>query len=202
MSEALGVQLALTSSDDFNTTALPSMLLGIKDTKRLYRRSEANGTLSYILDGEGLPAGAPGSGVSEDSAAAYIPAMVAIRNVVQGASQIQAELQAAAMDPAQLDAAWAEPARRRRLQMARRTILQKPEAAASPDFGLVRASANVLGQCGNGVCEFGEAAGSWAYTDEWHCPRDCPFELTACPVQVRLQLHRPARQMCPLIILR
>lgn len=57
-------------------------------------------------------------------------------------------------------------------------------SAVAPVFGIVSATAVALATCGNGVCEFGEAVGTWAYTESWHCPEDCPFELHACPQQV------------------
>lgn len=57
-------------------------------------------------------------------------------------------------------------------------------SVAVPFFGIVSASVAAVATCGNGVCEFGEAVGTWAYTDAWHCPADCPFELHACPQQV------------------
>lgn len=174
------MQLTLASPEDFNASADPSMTLHVGNTMRLYRRQEENGTVSYILEGDGLPVGAAGSKIGEDDAAAYIPIVVALRSLVQGSTQVQAELRTRLLSPAQVDAALATAATPGSSGSALLTA-----GAGVPPFGLIRASATAVGQCGNGVCEFGEAPGSWAYTSEWHCAQDCPFELAACPVQVR-----------------
>ena len=66
-----------------------------------------------------------------------------------------------------------------------RSLQQLNTDALAPAYGVVSAKAVAVANCGNGVCEFGEAVGTWAYTQAWHCPQDCPFELHACPQQVR-----------------
>lgn len=69
----------------------------------------------------------------------------------------------------------------RKLQQGNTTTAS---SSAAPVFGIVAATAAAIATCGNGVCEFGEAVGTWAYTPAWHCPQDCPFELHTCPQQV------------------
>jgi hypothetical protein len=73
------------------------------------------------------------------------------------------------------------------LSMLSRQLQQSNTSATSafvPVYGVVSATAAPVATCGNGVCEYGEAVGTWAYTESWHCPQDCPFELHACPQQV------------------
>lgn len=65
-----------------------------------------------------------------------------------------------------------------------RQLQQTPASEVVPVYGIVAATAAAVAICGNGVCEYGEAVGTWAYTDSWHCPEDCPFDLYACPQQV------------------
>lgn len=85
--------------------------------------------------------------------------------------------------PTEAGSAVAQPTSMHETQT--RNLQQLESDALAPVFGIISASAVALATCGNGVCEFGEAVGTWAYTQSWHCPQDCPFELHACPQQVR-----------------
>jgi uncharacterized protein YjiS (DUF1127 family) len=69
---------------------------------------------------------------------------------------------------------------------ARRQLLQLDSNDDADDsFVFVSLNTSALPLCGNGICEFGEATGTFAYPEAWFCSEDCPFVLHACPQQVR-----------------
>jgi hypothetical protein len=124
-----------------------------------------------------------------------IPAPIVRRSLLQS---VEAELgprgssgpaphtaAAAAPNGSTLDSA-ASPA-----QTLRKLQQSGGRSAVLPLFGIVSASVAAVATCGNGVCEFGEAIGTWSYTDAWHCPEDCAFDLHACPQQVTWTPYNP-----------
>lgn len=109
----------------------------------------------------------------------FLEAKALLQPVVQSADAVLAQHAAAVGPPVpvvDIAVPWS-----RRLQ----------QSAAVPLFGIFSATAMALATCGNGVCEFGEAVGTWAYPESWHCRQDCPYDLHACPMQVLPpQTHR------------
>jgi hypothetical protein len=71
---------------------------------------------------------------------------------------------------------------------ARRRLLQLDNDRDQVTFAFVDLNSTALPVCGNGVCEYGEAVGTFAYPEAWFCREDCPFVLTACPSQVQCPL--------------
>jgi hypothetical protein len=71
-------------------------------------------------------------------------------------------------------------------RLARRQLLQLDSNEADESFVLVSLNTSALPVCGNSICEFGEATGTFAYPETWFCAEDCPFVLNACPQQVRM----------------
>lgn len=54
-----------------------------------------------------------------------------------------------------------------------------------PPFAIDAALVAAVPVCGNGMCESGEATGTFGFDASQNCPQDCPFALVACPAQVR-----------------
>jgi hypothetical protein len=157
--------------------------LNIGNPKPLYRRTLPSGEIRYVLEGNDAVTGiVPWQTVSEESeAATQLSVVVVIQNLARSFVQIQQEisvlLQTAAAIVADNSTTGSSMAARR-LQQA----TQGQDVA--PAFGVLNVSVTAQARCGNGICEFGEAVGTWGYPEAWNCPQDCPFQLTACPAQV------------------
>lgn len=162
--------------------------LNVADPKRLFRRTDDDGAVEYLLEDRDVIVGAAGSGVDESNAAAQVPLVMVLENFPRSFLQIRKEVQPILQTPVAVDSATEEEststvARAARL---RRKMLQQITGSAEelPVFSVIEATVNALAHCGNNICEFGEAVGTWAYTDFWNCASDCPFDLFGCPHQV------------------
>lgn len=184
VTDALRVEFLVLQPADLDQTLEVAASLNLGEALRMDRSRDDTGATTYSLataDADfGEQAGEP-AGASQ--AAAQVPAVLVLRNFPRSFIQVREEL-ARLMQPAQmLDAAFAQQA-----TVQRRLLQEQGEPhsdADAPPFGVLNATVAALPRCGNGICEFGEAVGTWGYPDIWHCPQDCPFHLHACPSQVR-----------------
>jgi hypothetical protein len=192
MSDALGVRVPLAFGFDLAAPGELAATLNVGATKRLYRQALANGTTAYVRDDEGLPAGAAGSTLNEADSAALVPVVMIVHSFPRSFLQIRHELAPLVTAATAVDAQRHAGALKTTASSAQRRALQQVAGDSSgvPVFGMIDATANAMARCGNGVCEFGEAVGTWAFPEAWNCPQDCPFELQQCPSQVRTA--RPA----------
>jgi hypothetical protein len=157
--------------------------LNIGEPKHLYRQTSSSGKIEYLLEGKDTLTGVPGETVPDESqAAAQVTVVLVIRNFVRSFVQVRQEISgllqtAETIDAGNSSSTSGSPSGTRRLQQA-------PQGEQAPAFGVLDATVTAMASCGNGVCEFGEAVGTFGYPEIWNCAQDCPFQMNACPAQV------------------
>eukprot|EP00892_Ulva_mutabilis_P009297 jgi/Ulvmu1/673/UM010_0045.1 len=194
--DALGLE-TLISYDTYsdNTQDNVTASLNIGDATPAVVHTAANGSVSLVRLAAADVSDAT-SNTSPDGAeptSAVVTVVIVLHNFGRSFLEAQALLQpvvrpAEAVLAEATSTAAAEP---RPVEIAVPWSRRLQQAAVVPLFGIVSATAMALAACGNGMCEFGEATGTWAYPDSWHCPQDCPYDLHACPLQVPERVGEP-----------
>jgi hypothetical protein len=187
VSGSLDSSILVTQDIDFETDAEVVAALNIGDPLHLYRHKASNGSVEYLLEGLDVLAGVPNSGVDETDSAAQVPVVMVLHNFPRSFLQILGEITPIVVTPADVDSTN-HTAAQERVERSRRKILQQVTGitTSGPEFGVIEVAVNAMARCGNAICEFGEAVGTWGYPEIWNCPQDCPRELHACPSQVRI----------------
>lgn len=188
--DALSLDSLPAHAPDFDATPRNATAsLNIGDSEPVALRTAADGSTTVVR----LPAqtaaspAPPASSPPTQPDAAVVPVVLVLRNLQRSFLEVQALLQPvvrpAAEVAAQHAAAVGPPVPTVEIEVPWSRRLQ--QSTAAPLFGIISVAAIALATCGNGVCEFGEATGTWAYPESWNCPQDCPYDLHACPLQVR-----------------
>lgn len=171
-----------------NATA--SLNIGDAEPVALITAANASTTVVRLPADSAASPTLPGASPPAQPDAAIVPVVLVLRNLQRSFLEVQALLQPvvqpAAAVAAQHAAAVGPPVPAVDIEVPWSRRLQ--QSTAAPLFGVMSAAALALATCGNGVCEFGEATGTWAYPESWNCPQDCPYDLHACPLQVRPKL--------------
>lgn len=192
------LELDTLLAHDGNATAHPedvTITLNIGDAEPVSLQTASNGSTLAVRVSPDMAGGSPSNAtaLAAPPDASIVTVVVVLRNLQRSFLEVRALLQPSVQ---QVDTIMAEhaavagppvPAVTIEVPWARR-LQQSP---AVPVFGVISAAAMALATCGNGVCEFGEATGTWAYPENWHCPRDCPYAMHACPLQVRPDPDHP-----------
>lgn len=184
LTDALQVDFLVLQPADLEPTHEVAASLNLGDPLHLYRSRDDAGATTYAVDAATEDTEGQRSPADPSQAAAQVPAVFVLHNFPRSFLQIREEA-ARLVQPAQtVDASFVQ------VDTSRRPLPQAQDdpssSTAVPPFGVLKATIAALARCGNDICEFGEAMGTWGYPDVWHCPQDCPFHLHACPSQVRV----------------